>query len=350
MTVRELLKEKFIKECMADTDAFAKSLEKDKYYTFTKLEGDASTRSYFRFSDSRDSLIIMKLNLGVKLPEEGFTGNKKQSESKLPFIDVYEYLSQFPLNIPKIYEYDAETGVLLLEDVGDELLQYYIADKDIQEIERIYKKAIDSLFIFQNNLVKNKDCIAFTRSFDRTLLNWEFNHFIEYALPVNTIREKDLVALREIFDDISKTLANTNQVFVHRDYHSRNLLVKNDTLYIIDFQDALLGPVYYDLASLLKDAYVHLDEDLIERLLNYFMEQKEIKDKNIFLKHFNFMALQRNLKAIGRFYFIDRVKKNPKFLQYIPNLIGNVKKILKKHKELKPINEIYTRYYEDYIK
>lgn len=361
MTLIHFLKEKLINECEGDTNAFAKLVARDKHLVLTKLEGDASTRSYFRFNDSSNSIIIMKLNLSSKLAEEGFTTQSNSStQKKLPFIDVYDYLSQFPISIPQILEYSPGAGILLLEDVGDELLQYYIHNKDAKEIEHVYKKALDSLLIFQNTTGKNKkDCVAFTRSFDVELFNWEFNHFIEYALRQASeyashekieMPQEDLKKLREIFDHISKTLASDEHVFVHRDYHSRNILVHNEKLYIIDFQDALMGPVHYDLASLLRDAYIHLDENTSAHLLNYFIEKKGIANRQEFLKHFDFMVVQRNLKAIGRFYFIDRVKKNPKFLQYIPNLVENITVILKRYKELHFIDTLFTRYYEDYLK
>ncbi len=135
----------------------------------------------------------------------------------------------------------------------------------------------------------------------------------------------------KVFDDIASRLAETPQIPTHRDYQSKNLILKDGTMYMIDFQDMLLGPPVYDLVALLRDSYVRLDDELLGELLEFYWIQA--KDSTIplpssfneFRQLFFLQTLQRKMKDSCRFVFIDRVKKNPSFLQYIPTSLEYVK-------------------------
>ncbi len=145
--------------------------------------------------------------------------------------------------------------------------------------------------------------------------------------------------IRGSFEKIAELLASQPRVFVHRDYHSRNLMVDGARLGVIDFQDALMGPETYDLASLLRDAYIELDEKLIDRLIDRYLDQLAIyrqvrTNREAFRRLLDFTSIQRNLKAAGRFVYIDRVKGNPKFLSDIPRTLGYVRRNLSKYPEL----------------
>jgi aminoglycoside/choline kinase family phosphotransferase len=139
-------------------------------------------------------------------------------------------------------------------------------------------------------------------------------------------------------------IAGQPQLFTHRDYHSRNLMVRDTAvqgsrLGVIDFQDALMGPAGYDLASLLRDAYIALDETLIEELIDRYVDGMSgstavTPDRQEFRRMFDVISIQRNLKAAGRFVYIDRVKHNPKFLADIPRVLGYVRGNLAKYPEL----------------
>ncbi len=181
---------------------------------------------------------------------------------------------------------------------------------------------------------------------------WEFDHFLEYGVAArqeNPIKHEDEVAIREAFQGIARMLADEPQVFVHRDYHSRNLMVDGERLGVIDFQDALLGPATYDLASLLRDAYIELDEDMIDGLIDRFLDGMAVQgrvwaDRAAFRRLFDLTSIQRNLKAAGRFVYIDRVKHNPKFLADIPRVLGYVKRNLLKYPELSALRTHLTPY------
>jgi aminoglycoside/choline kinase family phosphotransferase len=181
---------------------------------------------------------------------------------------------------------------------------------------------------------------------------WEFDHFLEYGIVARQgapMLSGDEAAIREEFRNIAELLAGQPRVFVHRDYHSRNLMVTADQLGVIDFQDALMGPATYDLASLLRDAYIALDESLIDRLIDYYLHQLQ-EDRHLwanreaFRRLFDFTSIQRNLKAAGRFVYIDRVKGNPKFLADIPRTLGYVKRNLRKYPELAVLGKLMGQY------
>jgi aminoglycoside/choline kinase family phosphotransferase len=188
----------------------------------------------------------------------------------------------------------------------------------------------------------DQHCLAFHRSFDVPLLMWEFDHFLEYGIEARRGRPMTDEGRREIrrgFEKIAELLAGQPRVFVHRDYHSRNLMVDGARLGVIDFQDALMGPATYDLASLLRDAYIELDEALIDRLINRYLDQLAPQrqlwaNREAFRCLFDFTSIQRNLKAAGRFVYIDRVKGNSKFLADIPRTLGYVRRNLLKYPEL----------------
>jgi aminoglycoside/choline kinase family phosphotransferase len=138
-------------------------------------------------------------------------------------------------------------------------------------------------------------------------------------------------------------------VFTHRDYHSRNLMVDGGRLGVIDFQDALMGPATYDLASLLRDAYIQLDEALVDDLVAYYLDRMAERgsvwnDRPAFRFLFDLTSIQRNLKAAGRFVYIDRVKGNAKFLADVPRVLGYVKRNLQKYSDLAALRKHLTPY------
>jgi N-acetylmuramate 1-kinase len=207
----------------------------------------------------------------------------------------------------------------------------------------------------------SKGWLAYTRGFDVPLLMWEFDHFLEYGVAARQRQPMcadDERPIRAAFEEIAKHIATAPRVFTHRDYHSRNLMVRSGTsrssvaassaLGIIDFQDALLGPRTYDLASLLRDAYIALDEPLIDELIAMYIERSGDRalgtDAAGFRRLFDLTSIQRNLKAAGRFVYIDRVKGNPKFLADIPRVLGYVRRNLEKYPELAPLRRHLAPY------
>ena len=319
------------------------------------LTGDASNRRYYRLhltAGSVPSLILMQLAdpEGFKASEEAVSGAANEV-TELPFVNVLTHLSQVNISVPSLHYYDEQAGLLYLEDFGDVTMAQACLENKRIDVEQVYSKAIDLLvqIHLRATFPKNPSCLAFHREFDVPLLMWEFDHFLEYGIEARQGRpmlEEDKNAVQVEFRNMAELLAAQPHVFTHRDYHSRNLMVDGDRLGVIDFQDALMGPASYDLASLLKDSYIELDERLIDRLIDRYIEAMcaglesstqqamLLTDRSAFRRLFDFTSIQRNLKAAGRFVYIDRVKHNPKFLADIPRTLGYVWNNLEKHPEL----------------
>src|SRR5215467_84164 len=314
----------------------------------TPLAGDASNRRYFRIelgSGSPRYVILMQLAEpeAFKQSEEAVSGSKHPI-SELPFLNVRTHLAKAGVSVPTLYYYDQGAGLLYLEDFGDLTLSQSSHEAKPEELRAHYLQAIDILVRIQVKATSPADpqCLAFHRSFDVPLLMWEFDHFLEYGVVARqgrSLESGEEAAIRDEFRKISELLAGQPRVFVHRDYHSRNLMVDGNRLGVIDFQDALMGPVTYDLASLLRDAYIALDESLIDRLIDRYLNRlgahRQVwTDRETFRRLFDFTSIQRNLKAAGRFVYIDRVKHNPKFLMDVPRTLGYVRRNLYKYPEL----------------
>ncbi len=321
----------------------------------TPLPGDASNRRYFRVSlkslsrHRTQSLILMQLH-----DPEGF----KQSEeaisishipiTELPFVNIHAHLRASNVPVPRLHYYDHDAGLLYLEDLGDITLKHATCNADQQIIHTLYTKAIDLLCAIHTRASRQnqtaQQCIAFGRIFDVPLLTWEFDHFLEYGVIARNGRlmcSNDFVPLKEEFQKIAELIASQHQVFTHRDYHSQNLMVHGNKIGLLDFQDALMGPAAYDLASLLRDAYIQLDEEIVDEFVMRYinnMPKDLIGDIDDFRRVFDFTSIQRNLKAAGRFVYIANVKKNSKFLAYIPRTLGYVKRNLQKYPELKTLH------------
>lgn len=312
----------------------------------SKLYGDASYRTYFRVGlDSGTSIIIMKMPDGISSASEEVT-NYKGKKGDLPYINISNYLRSLGVAVPEVKFYDKDAAMIGLEDLGDELFFNNVSQTDDGEKFKWYSKATDLLLKVQERTSKGGDTVAFRRSFDATLLNWEFDHFWEYgveargARPSSDVRQKFEAITREITSEIT----GMEYGFTHRDFQSRNIMVKDGQFYLIDFQDALLGPRTYDLVSLLRDSYVIIGDVLLDRLLEYYSKKGGL-GADIVRKDFYLVTIQRKLKDAGRFVYIDRVKKNPNYLKHIPRSLEYVKKaILKtpKYSELLEILKPYT--------
>ncbi len=321
----------------------------------TPLPGDASNRRYFRLRLSAGrSVILMQLAEpeAFKQSEEAVSGAVAVTE--LPFLNVHRHLAGAGVTVPALYYYDPTAGLLYLEDFGDLLLVQACADGRGPETARHYQRAIEMLVKIHTAATSPADdrCLAFHRSFDVPLLMWEFDHFLEYGVVARHGRPMcadDFQPVRAVFQAIADLMATQPRVFTHRDYHSRNLLVDGKRLGVIDFQDALMGPASYDLASLLRDAYIALDDSLLDELIAGYLDRMEeagagLGDRAVFRRLFDLTSIQRNLKAAGRFVYIDRVKKNPKFLADLPRVLGYVRRNLAKYPELAPLRKHLTPY------
>ena len=329
-----------------------------QFKSLVPLAGDASNRRYFRIELNGGALrtmILMQLAEpeAFKQSEEAVSGTPHPM-TELPFLNILTHLSKAGVSVPRLYHYDQSAGLLYLEDFGDLTLAEVCRQANVVDMEMRYAQAVDALVHMQSTATSLADqhCFAFHRSFDVPLLMWEFDHFLEYGIVARQGKPMcadDHLPIRGEFETIAALLAGQPRVFVHRDYHSRNLMVDGDRLGVIDFQDALMGPATYDLASLLRDAYIELEEALIDRLITRYldglaMHRQVWTNREAFRRLFDFTSIQRNLKAAGRFVYIDRVKGNPNFLADIPRVLNYVKRNLQKYPELDRLRKHLTPY------
>ena len=289
-----------------------------------KLRGDASTRSYFRVRakaapTGRPTTVIV-----MQLPNDAFQsdeGGKQPDRQRLPFLEVAELLESKGLPVPSIYVEDLANGLILLEDLGDLTFEQQLRQTPRADWPRRYAAAIDLLADLHERCADlPEDSIVTQRSFDRELLEWELEHFREWGLeaPFGPLEPTETPALAEAFATIVAEIEAMPYGFVHRDYQSKNLMVGPEgVLTIIDFQDALLGPRAYDLVALLCDSYVSLDLELQEAMIERYAALRRIEPEAL-RREFWLVTLHRKLKDAGRFIYIDRVRRNPDFLQWYP--------------------------------
>lgn len=309
----------------------------------TALAGDASTRQYFRlhlegdttFSGPR-TLVLMQL----PQPEKNKNNN---------FIAIQTFLSGLNLPVPKLHHYDQARGLLFLEDCGDETLETALTQADRTSQESYYIRAVDLLWTLQDKATRaiHSACPAYGLRFDVAKLMEEMDFMLEHyvgGLKGTTLDSPTRDALRESLTRLCEVPASQPLCFTHRDYHSRNLMVREGNLVMLDFQDARMGPCQYDLASLLRDSYIQLPEDLVWKMVDRFREHKQDReetslDRENFNRVFDFMSIQRNLKAVGTFAYQSTIKNNDRYLKYIPPTLGYVKAALNRHPELNPLRQ-----------
>lgn len=327
------------------------------------LAGDASSRRYYRACLSGAgmpaSIIIMELPAGSSLSlssEE--LAIFKQGLKELPFLNVHRFLSRAGVKVPQIYGQWENEGILLLEDLGDTALWDRVQGLSESDVIAWYQKAIDELLNLQVRGTRHRDdaCIAFQQRFDFKLYMWEFEHFIEWGLekrPGSVMRAAMIDPLRKSFAAIAELLDRQTACLNHRDFHSWNLMIHNETVRVIDFQDALMAPPQYDLASLLNDRITDsvVRPPLEERLVRYYIERSgELEKRKIepdeFFEIYRLSAIQRDLKVVGRFYYLDLVKGKPGYMKFVPPTVRRLKLNLAKVPQTKNVLPLLLEHFE----
>jgi N-acetylmuramate 1-kinase len=283
------------------------------------LTGDASDRKYFRILLPDAPSIVLSLYSGAF------------EFATLSFVNVARLLENMPVPIPRVLGHADDLGVLALEDLGDVTLQAHLGAATPAEHAALYRQAVALIATLQRRGAEldSPDYLPYGISFDVDKLTWEMDFFIKHFLEAYrgvVLSDEQRATLRAEFAVLVGTLAAEPRVLCHRDYHSRNLMLHGTRLYIIDFQDARMGPDTYDLVSLLRDSYVDLPEQTVDDLIAYFLALKgETEGAAAFRDRFNLMALQRNLKALGTFGYQTTARRNPVYIQYIPRTLRYVR-------------------------
>jgi aminoglycoside/choline kinase family phosphotransferase len=315
--------------------------------TLRPASDDASFRRYFRVdTPTGESLIVMD----APPPEENVS----------PFIRVASLFGQAGVSVPKVIAQDVEQGFLLLSDLGNTT---YLQRLDADTAPVLYLDAIDALIQIQ--IHSNSDVLP---EYDRAMLQRELRLFPEWYigrhLGVQLTAAQNTV-LDKVFDVLLANNLAQAQVWVHRDYHSRNLMVvgvaQTDTLVaaaalsssgalinpgILDFQDAVYGPITYDLVSLLRDAYIEWDEELVlDWAIRYWERARKAglpvaADIDTFYRDFEFMGLQRHLKVLGIFARLYHRDGKDAYLKDLPLVMSYVRKAAGRYPPLKPLIQL----------
>lgn len=306
------------------------------------LTGDASDRRYFR-------LLIPDLpSIVLALYAQPF------DVRTLPFVNVATLLAKMPVPIPSVIGHADDLGVLALQDLGDVTLQAHLGAATAAEHAALYRQAVALIAVMQRRgaELESSDYLPYRIAFDVEKLTWELDFFTRHFLEAYrgvTLADDQRAALREEFAVIIAELASEARVFCHRDYHSRNLMLAESQLYIIDFQDARMGPDTYDLVSLLRDSYVDLPNQTVDDLIAYFLALKGVTGADPdFRRRFDLMALQRNLKALGTFGYQTTTRRNPVYIQYIPRTLKYVRDNLARHTRFERLRELLATHVEEF--
>ena len=290
--------------------------------TLAPVSGDASFRRYFRFYINDAALIAVDAPPAL--------------ENNQPFVDVTEQLLKHRVTVPEIYHASLQHGFFVLQDFGDQLLLDVLNEKSADDL---YAIAFDSLAKIQTIDAHSLP------AYDSALLQREMELFSDWYLVKHkgiNIDAATRATLSSTYALLENNALEQAQVFVHRDYHSRNLMLLDDnSLGIIDFQDAVRGPITYDLVSLLRDCYIAWPQEKIAQWLKkYYVRIPEPRDfdEQQFQRWFDLMGIQRHLKASGIFCRLNYRDGKPAYLNDIPRTLNYVMQVSSQYDELKPFH------------
>ena len=290
--------------------------------TCAPASGDASFRRYFRFRAEGQSWI------GMDAPPE--------QEPVQPFLEVAASFRGIGLNVPAVYAKDERRGFLLLSDLGED--QYLDALGGGADFPKLYTDALESLVVLQHSGLKFAPELP---PYDEALLRRELelfpSWFLHHQLGIELTR-RELEMWQQLVAALVAAALSQPRVAVHRDYHSRNLMyTAADNPGILDFQDAVFGPVTYDLVSLLEDCYIALPESLERELIGLYKNLAgsagltEIAGMDDFMQAYDLMGIQRHLKAAGIFARLNHRDGKSGYLKDIPRTLAYVLRACKRH-------------------
>jgi aminoglycoside/choline kinase family phosphotransferase len=303
------------------------------------LSGDASTRRYYRLVGAGRSVVLA-------LYPEPFAA------AELTFLGMHALLEGYGLPVPEVLDVDGPRGIVLQEDLGDRTLQEVFGEAGEADRQALYREAVDQIALLQREAERGaQKAGCFHIAFDIEKLTWELHYFLKHFVEGHRRCEltvEDRATLSESFHVLCAEIASWPRVLCHRDYHSRNLMLHEGMLHWIDFQDARMGPTTYDLASLLRDAYVDVPGELRDAMAEEF-RQKAVpgEPREVFRRRFDLMSVQRNLKALGTFGYMATVRSNPVYLPYIPRTLAHARRNLSRYPEIERLWRALGRHVEE---
>ena len=302
-----------------------------------RLTGDASTRSYFRASSPNNSLIVAlyaapfdetecAVERLAKAEADNPSARLTFANDPCAHIEVTSLLLEADLPVPEVLLAVGSEAMMLIEDVGDTRLQDWLGSRNQTDALEAYRHALELVVRIQEATGRalETDSICSHLAFDEAKLRWElgfffanyFNKYLRIKLDPPTAN-----AVQADFKTLCSELASRPRVLTHRDYHARNLMMHKDTMFIIDYQDARMGPISYDVASLISDPYTALTPKNVVELTEEFIQLKAssrlpIPDVGEFRTELELMTVQRMLKALGT-YASQAAANNPVYVPYI---------------------------------
>jgi N-acetylmuramate 1-kinase len=302
------------------------------------VAGDFSARRYLRATlagGGAPATIVVMVLAGSGLPlssEELCIFPEPLRE--LPFLDVHRLLTAIGAAVPAVYAADVDAGILLLEDGGDVVLWDRVSAAP-DAAEALYRRALQALVVLhaRGTASENRGSIAFAQRFDARLIAWELEHFLEWGVERRLgtqLAPQARAGFEESFAALASELDDGVVVLSHRDYHSWNILMRGDAPLIIDFQDALLAPPEYDVASLLTDRITPrvVSPAMASRLRTYYWHLRGREEDERARRRYALAALQRVLKVIGRIHYIALEKKKPAPLAFFPDVVATARRCL----------------------
>ncbi|MBF0341359.1 MAG: phosphotransferase [Magnetococcales bacterium] len=302
----------------------------------TQVAGDASFRRYFRVESPRGRFILMDA--------------PPDKEDSAPFLEIARYLRGHGVPAPEVVAERLAEGFVLLEDFGD--LTFLKALEQGEDARELYRVAVDTLIDLQST-PEDGSCIAHHRPYDRAMLGRELALFTDWyveGIRKTPITPEDRAGFDLAFDRLLDLVLQQPWTLVHRDYHSRNLMWRSEgRIGVLDFQDAVMGPITYDLASLLRDCYVAWDAPFRQEVMDRWFVDPRIRDRYpvdraTFQADLARMGVQRNLKAIGIFGRLSLRDGKHGYLNDIPRTLGYVRETLPAHPELADLAALIDRY------
>src|SRR5471032_929778 len=297
--------------------------------TLTAASSDASFRRYFWWEGGGQSFVVMD----APPPQE----NCK------PFVDIADLLSKSGINVPKIYAEDLKRGFLLLNDLGRKT---YLDVMDAENADALFADALDALLAFQQLPME-----APLPSYDVALLRRELELFPEWYVRRHLGVELDAAQLalwQRVSDHLIDSALAQPKVLVHRDYMPRNLMISEPNPGVLDFQDAVYGPVTYDITCLFKDAFLSWPEERVEGWLKKYWHQARAlgipvqEDISEFLRASDLMGVQRHLKVIGIFARICHRDGKPRYVADVPRFFSYIDAVVARRPELAELGELLT--------
>ncbi|ACT47498.1 aminoglycoside phosphotransferase family protein [Methylotenera mobilis] len=298
-------------------------------FSLTTASADASFRRYFRVHlTAKDGSAETLIAMDAPPPQENCE----------PFVRIAALFGDAGMHVPKVLAQDLAQGFLLLSDLGDVT---YLSMLNHTSAPSLYHDANSALIKLQlaskPDVLPDYDAALLTREM-QLLPDWYINKHLNVTLD-----EKQQAVLQQTFEVLNRNILAQGKVYVHRDYHARNLMVCEDNPGVLDFQDAVYGPITYDLVSLLKDAYIGWEEEqIIDWCVRYWQAARKAElpvpdDFSEFYRDFEYMGAQRHIKVLGIFARLYHRDGKDGYLKDMPLVMAYLRKVCERYIELKPL-------------